>query len=41
MSFVDPPNHQQSQFIVSLCRNFQQHWIIPKALSLNEIDAML
>ena len=41
MRLVNPPNHQEPQLIVSLCWNLQQHRIIPKALSVNKIDAML
>ena len=38
---VNQPNHEKPKFIIGLCRNLQQHRVIPEALGRNEIDAML
>jgi hypothetical protein len=38
---IHDANHQIPRFVIYFCRNFQQHWVGPERLSLNEIYAML
>ena len=38
---VNNLNQQIPRFIISFCRNLQQHRVIPEMLSFNKIDAVL
>ncbi|OLP06669.1 hypothetical protein BLL52_2907 [Rhodoferax antarcticus ANT.BR] len=38
---VDPPYGEKARFIVSFCRDLQQHRIALKTLRVNKIHAML
>jgi hypothetical protein len=38
---INQPNHQIPRLIIRFCRNLQQHWVVPKFLGFDKINAVL